>query len=80
VHIGDAGHEPNGPVANPGDLSRGDSRQAQCHPATIRVIHPGLTAAPGANIDAALATAAHDLLVALLPSQAALVESAYAEA
>jgi hypothetical protein len=41
---------------------------------------PGLTAAPRANIDAAVAAAAHDVLLALLPSQAALVESAYAEA
>jgi hypothetical protein len=41
---------------------------------------PGLTAAPRANSDAAVAAAAHDVLVALLPSQAALVDSAYAEA
>ena len=41
---------------------------------------PGLTPAPRANIDAAVAAAAHDVLIALLPSQAALVESAYAEA
>ena len=41
---------------------------------------PGLPPAPRANIDAAVAAAAHDVLLALLPSQAALVESAYAEA
>ena len=41
---------------------------------------PGLLAAPRANIDAAVAAAAHDVLLALLPSQAALVERAYTEA
>ena len=37
---------------------------------------PGLTAAPRASVDAAVAAAAREVLVALLPSQAALVESA----
>jgi hypothetical protein len=41
---------------------------------------PGLAAAPGASIDAAVASAARDVLLALLPGQAALVESAYADA
>lgn len=41
---------------------------------------PGLTAAPGASIDAAVAAAARDVLVALLPDQSAQVETAYARA
>lgn len=40
---------------------------------------PGLASAPGASIDAAVAAAAHDVLLALLPGQAALAESAYTE-
>jgi hypothetical protein len=40
----------------------------------------GLASAPGASIDAAVAAAGHDVLLALLPSQSALVESAYTEA
>ena len=41
---------------------------------------PGLHAAPGASVEAAVAAAARDVLVALLPDQAALVEAAYARA
>ena len=41
---------------------------------------PGLGAAPGASVDAAVAAAARDVLVALLPDQAALVEAAYGRA
>ena len=40
----------------------------------------GLAAAPGASVDAAVAAAARDVLVALLPEQAAMVEAAYARA
>jgi hypothetical protein len=38
---------------------------------------PGLTEAPGASVEAAIAAAARDVLVALVPDQAALVEAAY---
>jgi membrane-associated phospholipid phosphatase len=38
---------------------------------------PGLAAAPGASVDAAVATAAREVLVALIPDQAALVDDAY---
>ena len=38
---------------------------------------PGLAAAPGASIDAAVATAAREVLVTLIPEQAALVDDAY---
>ena len=38
---------------------------------------PGLAAAPGASIDAAVATAAREVLVTLVPEQAALVDEAY---
>lgn len=41
---------------------------------------PGLAAAPSASADAAVATAAREVLVRLLPDQAALVESAYSSA
>jgi hypothetical protein len=41
---------------------------------------PGLTAAPGASVDAAVAAAAHDVLVTLLPDQATMVETAYEQA
>src|SRR5687767_8508192 len=41
---------------------------------------PGLVPAPGASLDAAVAAAARDVLVALLPDQAPLVEAAYARA
>src|SRR5688500_7091835 len=41
---------------------------------------PGLTAAPTASADAAVATAARDVLVSLLPDQTALVETAYDQA
>ena len=41
---------------------------------------PGLDPARGASVDAAVAAAAHDVLLALLPDQAALVEPAYADA
>jgi len=41
---------------------------------------PGLAAAPGASADAAVATAARDVLLALVPDQAALVETAYERA
>src|SRR6185295_13256357 len=37
----------------------------------------GLAAAPGASVDAAVAAAARDVLVALLPDQSAMVETAY---
>jgi len=40
----------------------------------------GLAAAPGASVDAAVAAAARDVLVALLPEQAATVEAAYTRA
>jgi hypothetical protein len=38
---------------------------------------PGPHAAPGASVEAAVAAASRDVLVALLPEQAALVEAAY---
>jgi hypothetical protein len=38
---------------------------------------PGLTAAPRASVDAAVAAAARGVLVALLPEQASVVEAAY---
>jgi hypothetical protein len=38
---------------------------------------PGVNAAPGASVDAAVAAAARDVLVALLPDQTALVDTAY---
>lgn len=41
---------------------------------------PGLALAPGASIDAAVAAAARDVLVTLLPDQAAMVETAYEQA
>ncbi len=41
---------------------------------------PGLAAAPRASADAAVAAAARDVLVVLIPDQAALVESAYGRA
>jgi PAP2 superfamily protein len=41
---------------------------------------PGVPAAPGASVDAAVAAAARDVLVAHVPDQAALVEAAYARA
>lgn len=41
---------------------------------------PGLAAAPTASADAAVATAARDVLVSLLPDQTALVETAYHQA
>lgn len=41
---------------------------------------PGLTKAPGASVDAAVAAAAHDVLVRLLPEQAAMVQGAYDQA
>jgi hypothetical protein len=41
---------------------------------------PGLRAAAGASIDAAVAAASRDVLVALLPEQAGRVEAAYAAA
>ena len=40
----------------------------------------GLAAAPGASVDAAVAAAARDVLVALLPDQSAMVETAYSRA
>jgi PAP2 superfamily len=40
----------------------------------------GLDEAPGASVDAAVAAAARDVLMALLPDQAALVEAAYSRA
>ncbi len=41
---------------------------------------PGLAEAPGASLEAAVATAARDVLVTLLPDQAALVEAEYSRA
>jgi hypothetical protein len=41
---------------------------------------PGLDEVPEASVDAAVATAARDVLVTLLPDQAALVEAAYSRA
>ena len=41
---------------------------------------PGLDEAPGASVEAAVAAAARDVLVALLPDQAALVKAAYGRA
>jgi hypothetical protein len=41
---------------------------------------PGLAAAPGASVDAAVAAAAREVLVTLVPDQAALVETAYTRA
>ena len=41
---------------------------------------PGVPDAPGGSIDAAVAAAARDVLVTLLPEQGALVEEAYARA
>jgi membrane-associated phospholipid phosphatase len=41
---------------------------------------PGLADAHGASIDAAVATAAHDVLVAQVPEQSAMVEDAYSRA
>jgi len=41
---------------------------------------PGLTPAPGASIDAAVAAAAHGVLTTLVPGQAALVDAAYGRA
>ena len=41
---------------------------------------PGLADAHGASVDAAVAAAAHDVLVAQVPEQAALVEDAYSRA
>jgi hypothetical protein len=38
---------------------------------------PGLVDAPGASVDAAVAAAARDVLVGLVPDQSALVEAAY---
>ena len=41
---------------------------------------PGLAPAPGASLDAAVAAAAHDVLVTLVPGQAAFVETTYSDA
>ena len=41
---------------------------------------PGLAAAPGASVDAAVAAAAREVLIALVPDQAALVDAAYERA
>jgi PAP2 superfamily len=41
---------------------------------------PGLAEAPGASLEAVVATAARDVLVTLLPEQAALVEAEYSRA
>src|SRR5262245_17467563 len=41
---------------------------------------PGLAAAPGASVDAAVAAAARDVLVVLVPDQARLVDAAYGRA
>src|SRR5215471_19126441 len=53
---------------------------------TLAIVHryesytPGLADARGASVDAAVAAAAHDVLVAQVPDQAAQVEEAYARA
>jgi hypothetical protein len=41
---------------------------------------PGLVSAPDASVDAAVASAAREVLLALVPGQAALIESAYSGA
>ena len=41
---------------------------------------PGLAAAPGASADAAVAAAAREVLIALVPDQTALVDAAYERA
>jgi membrane-associated phospholipid phosphatase len=41
---------------------------------------PGVAESPGASVDAAVAASARDVLVTLLPAQAALVETAYERA
>ncbi len=41
---------------------------------------PGLTVTPGASPDAAVAAAAHDVLVVLIPTQLTLIENAYVAA
>ena len=41
---------------------------------------PGLIVTPGASPDAAVAAAAHDVLVALIPTQLTLIEEAYVAA
>ena len=41
---------------------------------------PGLAAAPSASVDAAVAAASRDVLIALLPEQTALVDAAYGRA
>jgi hypothetical protein len=41
---------------------------------------PGLAEAPGASVDAAVAAAARDVLVAHLPDQAGMIEAAYSRA
>jgi hypothetical protein len=41
---------------------------------------PGLVAAPGASVDAAVAAAAREVMVTLLPEQSALVEATYERA
>jgi hypothetical protein len=41
---------------------------------------PGLPATPGASVDAAVAAAARDVLVTMVPDQAAVVDAAYARA
>ncbi len=41
---------------------------------------PGLAAAPGASADAAVATAAREVLIALVPEQTAMVDAAYERA
>ena len=46
----------------------------------FEVYTPGLAAAPGASVEAAVSAAARDILVTLLPDEAALVEAAYGRA
>ena len=46
----------------------------------FRPYTPGLAAAPGASAETAVATAARDVLIALLPEQAALVDREYERA
>ena len=46
----------------------------------FRPYTPGLTAAPDASADAAVASAAHDVLIALVPEQSALIEARFERA
>ena len=69
------GTDPMAQIAHLRDPARVDSRRAQCDRPPLRVLHAGVAAAPRASVDAAVAAAARDVLVTLLPDQAALVEA-----